>query len=163
MSVQLQWGHNFDVMEMNLMSHTRYTSSLSFNGAITLTLWKCQNHFSPFLPLECFNGAITLTLWKLDVENGNQFRHFALQWGHNFDVMEISLCLLYLWYTSYRFNGAITLTLWKLDMMKQTYTADKWLQWGHNFDVMEIDTSFRMRHKIMLLQWGHNFDVMEIA
>ena len=62
---ELQWGHNFFVME------------------ISLRLFPARGF------VFCFNGAITFSLWKLLVDLKWEMLKLVLQWGHNFFVMEI--------------------------------------------------------------------------
>ncbi len=89
---ELQWGHNFFVMEIKNVGNLATLSMISFNGAITFSLWK-------------FSLADSVINSQL-----------LLQWGHNFFVMEIWAAIvrrsprLAAWES---FNGAITFSLWK--------------------------------------------------
>ena len=65
-AVRLQWGHNFIVMEIFIPLFIFMVHDLSFNGAITLSLWKLSTISRITIYSHSFNGAITLSLWKCD-------------------------------------------------------------------------------------------------
>ena len=64
-------------------------ASLRFNGATTLTSWKTWSRKPMRFPfLYGFNGATTLTSWKTLESGEARGILVALQWGHDFDVVE---------------------------------------------------------------------------
>ena len=60
----LQWGHNFFVMEISVQVSVLTTDGISFNGAITFSLWKFGLSVAVVFGVPSFNGAITFSLWK---------------------------------------------------------------------------------------------------
>ena len=61
----------------------------------------------------------------------------ALQWGHDFDVVE-----------------DYALPWWVIQPITR-------LQWGHDFDVVEDAGELVLALQASQLQWGHDFDVVE--
>ena len=135
---ELQWGHNFFVMEIRKLLRT-VGEPYSFNGAITFSLWKSRRCLMELAIGGSFNGAITFSLWK-----------FRTEYNMIIDILP-------------SFNGAITFSLWKLAKWSAGNITTRSLQWGHNFFVMEISAILKKSQSPTELQWGHNFFVMEIA
>ena len=109
----------------------------SFNGATTLTSWKTGSPARTGPAGRRFNGATTLTSWKTSPKVKSFADEMALQWGHDFDVVEDMRPSRSACPTPTCFNGATTLTSWKTPIPPKFVPSQSMLQWGHDFDVVE--------------------------
>ena len=64
----LQWGRNFFVTEITIITQTTAATPTRFNGAVTFSLRKLEYHDTAVEQSSRFNGAVTFSLRKL--ENG---------------------------------------------------------------------------------------------
>ena len=134
----LQWGRNFIVAEIDLLTH---------NDTSANSLQWGRNFIVAEIPQEHILGN----------PSG------LLQWGRNFIVAEMDVAP---WRVSGRrtcFNGAATLSLRKCEPLPADLSTLARLQWGRNFIVAEMCVWTCAKVSILSLQWGRNFIVAEMS
>ena len=90
-----------------------------------------------FGPDSGFNGATSARSWNCDPANAGAGGYFALQWGHERALVELSLTSSsVLRYSS--FNGATSARSWNWLRTLNALPKLRLLQWGHERALVEF-------------------------
>ena len=131
-TVRLQWGHGLSAVEMHRPGHLCTASEHGFNGATAFQPWKCACRLLGCVAVSRtrFNGATAFQPWKYRSRPAVA------------DAMD------------YGFNGATAFQPWKLHALSdQSFARPDQLQWGHGLSAVEMSM---MRGSVQSSHAGFN-------